>query len=571
VSNRRSGLVYPIDLGRGWLLSDDQSSPFVHADPIPLGAGRIAQSIAAVSTLDSVTVWAVDSVSGALIEAPWITSVEDGEPIEIVPTVEYSTFIDVDGDGETATLGLLAASPGSATTEVWSVVYDGDDWSVSGTASGLQQESAKSNLPYSSDRGEVSFTISGNATPGDYFEFGIDSGLVVHDGFNGVAQEVYYHRDSGTLFATTFVPGLEGAAPTGELIAIDGSTGDSIGSFDLPIGSRPYKITGENSGRYVGVSDASLGGVYIIDIDQGDVLASPVSSIAPGVVAAEIAISTGDDFSNLFLAPSAGNEVLVYSVDTFQQVDVNKSTPSIDGISLESPIVGMAASTVAVELEERTAWGASYRDHTVAISTMGGEMWLAEGSTGCFVQDTGGPYAYSDASNEFSDEGTPSNPIFYDGAGLTGPVAVSACGGIVRDEAWAATFDEISGGWFVEGAASGPQENMAWEDVRYISDNGTVSFTILSGDLPSSHGDRFKWNTVSGLAVAGGDIDNDGYVDLSLEYPAAPVAYTWLPPAGEDDGWSLGTPLGGLVWPITNSDTILLVDGGNAKTAVVID
>jgi hypothetical protein len=296
-----------------------------------------------------------------------------------------------------------------------------------------------------------------------------------------------------------------------------------------------------------------------------------VSIIAPGVVAAEIAISTGDVFSNLFVAPAAGNEVLVYNVDTLEQVDVNKSTPGVDGISMESPVVGMAASTVEVQLEERTSWGASYRDFTVAISTLGGELWLAEGSTGCFVQDIGGPYAYVDPATEFRDEGTPSNPIFYDGAGLSGPVAVSACGGVVRDEAWAATFDEITGGWIVEGAASGPQDNMAWEDIRYISDNGTISFTILSGDLPSSHGDRFKWHTVSGLAVAGGDIDNDGYPDLLLEYPAAPVTYTWLPPADEGEGWAVGTPLGGVLWPITNSDTILLVDGGNARTAVVID
>ena len=571
VSNRRSGLIYPVDLGRGWLLSDDQASPFIHADPIPLGAGRIAQSIAAISTAESVTIWAVDSVSGALIEVPWISGVENGEPIEVMPTVEGFTFVDADGSGDSPVINLLAAHSGAATTEVWTVGYDGDTWRVSGSASGLQQESASTSLPYSSDRGEVSFTILGTATSGDSFEFAVDSGLVVHDEFAGVAQEVFYHRESETLLATTFIEGLDGAPPTGELLVISATTGETIGALTLPLGARPYKITGENSGRIIGVSDATLGGVYLIEVDESDVLASNVSTIALGVVAAEIAISTGDEFSNLFVAPAAGNEVLVYNVDTLEQVDVNKSTSAVDGISMESPVVGMAASTVEVQLEERTSWGASYRDYTVAISTLGGELWLAEGSTGCFVQDIGGPYAYVDATSEFNDEGTPSNPIFYDGAGLSNPVAVSACGGVVRDEAWAATFDEISGSWFVEGAASGPQGNLAWEDVRYISDNGTISFTILSGDLPSSHGDRFKWHTVSGLAVAGGDVDNDGYIDLTLEYPAAPIAFTWLPPADDGDGWSVGTPLGGVLWPITNSDTILLVDGGNAKTAAVID
>jgi hypothetical protein len=571
VSNRRSGLIYPVDLGRGWLLSDDQSSPFIHAAPIPLGAGRIAQSIAAVTTIETVTVWAVDSVSGSLLEVPWITGVENGEPIEVTPSIESSTFIDADGSGDLSTMNLLVAHTGAATTEVWDVEYDGSSWRVNGSASGLQQESAHSNLPYSTDGGELSFTISGSASAGDSFEIAVESGLVVHHEYNGMAQELFYHHASETIFATTFIAGLEGEASTGELLAFSASTGESIGSFDLPVGARPYRITGENSGVYVGVSDATLGGVYIIELDNDDVMASEVSNVAPGVVAAEIAISTGANFSNLFVAPAAGNEVLVYSVDSLEQVDVNKSTPDMDGISMESPVVGMAASTVEVELEERTSWGASYRDFTVAISTLGGELWLAEGSTGCFVQDVGGPYAYADTSSEFRDEGTPSNPIFYDGAGLGNPIAVSSCGGVVRDEAWAATFDEVIGAWLVEGAASGPQENLAWEDVRYISDNGTISFTILSGDLPSSHGDRFKWHTVSGLAVAGGDIDNDGFTDLSLEYPATPVAYTWLPPADEGDGWSVGTPLGGVLWPITNSDTVLLVDGGNAKTAVVID
>ena len=565
VAGRRDGVITPIDLGRGWLLSDDLASPFLAADPIPMGSGRIPSAMVAESSAEHVTLWVGDAVSGELLEVPWIVGSLDGDPIEI--EAELSTdvlFEDVDASGDSATLSRLMAHTGAATTESWSVVFDGSEWVVTGSASGLQQERAHVGLPYRSDRGEVSFTVIGDATAGDTLSFGVETGLVSHE-VGGQPTGLALLGDSGLLAMTIW----DGEASSLQLF--DTAAGELLGEVALPAGASPWGLLWDEVGESLLVSDLGIGGLHSVAIDSGDPLASGTTHNLAGLEIGHFEVIRGEGYEHLFVAPVAANSVELYDLATFEQLDINPITPEVDGLRLDSPVVGLEASVVEATLPERTSWGANYSDMTVAIATMGGEMWLAEGATGCFVEDEGGPYAYIDSTEEFGDEGASSNPDFDNDGGLVDSVVVGSCGGVVRDEVWAATFDEVVGAWLVEGAYSGRQEGVAWEDVRYVSDNGAISFTILSGDRPSTHGDRFKWHTVAGLAVTGGDVDQDGYTDLNLEYPAAPVAYSWMEPADSDEGFEVGSPRAGLMWPIVNADAVLLVDAGNAKAAVLID
>jgi hypothetical protein len=147
-------------------------------------------------------------------------------------------------------------------------------------------------------------------------------------------------------------------------------------------------------------------------------------------------------------------------------------------------------------------------------------------------------------------------------------VQVGQCAARVKNESWVAIYDESAGYWVVEGSRSGVQDSPAHEDIRYVSDEGTVSFIIRGGSLPSSEGDQFRWHTVSGLAVSDGDLDGDGDIEVSLEYPGRPVAWSWQ---DQEAPWVEARPNSGFLWPATNSDVVVLVDDGDASATAVVD
>jgi hypothetical protein len=106
---------------------------------------------------------------------------------------------------------------------------------------------------------------------------------------------------------------------------------------------------------------------------------------------------------------------------------------------------------------------------------------------------------------------------------------------------------------------SGVQSFRAREDERYVSDDGGISFLILSGNLPSTDGDRFSFNTEAGIAVmSGSDLDRDGDPDLLWELPMRPVAfsYTGGPVGG---GWDEVERREFMLLPVLNSDVAVKI------------
>jgi hypothetical protein len=87
----------------------------------------------------------------------------------------------------------------------------------------------------------------------------------------------------------------------------------------------------------------------------------------------------------------------------------------------------------------------------------------------------------------------------------------------------------------------------------------------------STQGDQFKFTTRSGIVVARGDTDSDGQLEIELEAPGRPVAFSWQEPAKSDEGWMAADPQAGLLWPIGNSDVALILDGASAETEAVLD
>jgi hypothetical protein len=569
VANSRSGLILPVDLARGWLLSDAVATPFVAADAIAAGANRALGDVVVHSPDgDAVDVFIVDMGSEELLQIPWISGIEDGQFIRPEPILKGSVlFQDLDNSGGVVRLLNLKMERGATTTEDWVLRFDGEVWAAEGSAAGRQSNVALMGLPFRTDHDEVRFTLVGEATAGDEIRFSTDTGVQFHD-LGGAVQEFKKILGTGGLALLSLRDSFD---QSGRLVFFDLNSGEAVGDLPLPVGSMPYRLDSDPEGARAFVVDIATNALHVIEINRADPLLSDVSTLDLGFPVADVAYAGGADFEHLFLARSDRNEVVVWDLLSGSQRDVNLSTPEVDGIHLSAPVVGLVTSAAEVALPETTGFGARYRDQTIAIATFAGELWLAEASTGCFVQDEVGPYAYTENGGYFFDEGQASNPDLEDANGIGEQVEVSACGGVVRDEDWTVTFDALDGEWRVEGSLAGVQLRQAVEEQRYVSDNGTVSFLISSGTFMSTQGDQFKFTTRSGVVVARGDTDSDGQLEIELEAPGRPVAFSWREAAKPEEGWIQADPQVGLLWPIGNSDVALILDGASAETEAVLD
>jgi DNA-binding beta-propeller fold protein YncE len=119
-----------------------------------------------------------------------------------------------------------------------------------------------------------------------------------------------------------------------------------------------------------------------------------------------------------------------------------------------------------------------------------------------YVDDTGGQvYVYdrrlarfcgaSATEARWFDAGAVSDPSLAD-------VRVFDC--VTVDEDWTVTYDQDQREWVVEGEKSGIQTTRAELDRSYVSDDGSVRFTIRSGSRAPSEGDAFRFTTDAGIA-----------------------------------------------------------------------
>ncbi|MEC7241763.1 MAG: hypothetical protein VXW32_11040 [Myxococcota bacterium] len=568
VANTRSGQILAIDLNHGWLFSESFASPFVASNPIALGANRVlGEVIVHSSDAETVDLFAVDVGGEVLLVVPWIVGKSDSGFLRPNVTISEPVVEDAAETGDAVKLINLQGQTGYSTTEDWTLSYEGPGWRVRGSASGPQETVAYPGIPYRSDAKGISFTLLGAGSPGDVIRFSTDTGIVGVD-VGGTILEARKIQNTGGLALLSVRDRFD---ETGRLVFFDLNTATPVGELPLPEGSQPFRFSVDEATSTLYVSDTGLNLIHRVELDAESPVLSAVSQIPVGFPVSDLAYASGDGFSHLFLARSDRNEVIVWDLLNNQQKDVNPSTERIDGIALDAPVLGMATSRQALQLPETTGFGANYQDSTVAISTFAGELWLAEASTGCFVQTAVGPFAYTPASGFFFDEGAPSNPSFEDANGTAEAIEVSACGGVVFDEDWTLTYVEALGAWQVEGSLSGVQERLAVEDERYVSDTGSVSFMIVSGSAFSTQGDQLVFSTRAGLAVANGDTDGDGAIEVPLENPGRPVPYEWRSDLAEGESWYSAPPHQGFLWPIGNSDVALLVDAGTGETEALLD
>jgi len=553
VSSSRSGRIHAFDAEHGWLLSDDLSSPFVTAEGIGLGQRRQLGELAVVAPSDdTVTLFVADGFTRTLVEAPFVVGVSGNAPEGPQPVAGDPVFTDVDGSGDSAEIDGVHVQPAAA-TETWTLSFDGEAWDVEGSRSGRQALQARPTLPFRSDDGTVELTVFGTATAGDLLEFAVDGGVVEHD-LGGFIQALLHLEDLGLLLASVYEEGTG----LGSLVVFDLDARIELGTVPLPAEAVPFRLAADSGAARIWVTDTAADRLFEIDLDAVDPSLSAVTELSmPGLVA-DLAWQGDGTYDHLFVALASQNRLDLYDLDSGAFVDVNPVTVEVDGIRFDSPIVGLASSHDAVELDHTTSWGGVTHERVVAVATFAGDLWVAEGPTGCLARDATGPFAIASASLD-EDAGSLSNPTMDDTGSTGRPVQVSPCGGVVRDEEWRVTYLESQGHWVVEGALSGLQDNVAHEDERYVSDSGAISFLIRAGTQPSTDGDQFSFETVAGLVVADGDVTQDGRRAIDLELPGRPVTYE-MPDAERETGWEETLRPQHVAWPILNSDTVLKVD-----------
>lgn len=571
VANSRSGLIVALDIKHGWLLADDRAAPFLHAQPVPTGQDRILGDIAVYAPdTEHVSFFVADAQTASLLSVDYIQGIQaDGAFIHArARLVDEIAFVDTDSSGDAPTLEHFELHNGYATTEDWVLEFDGSTWSVEGSRSGDQQYDVTALEPYQTDGGELSFLVSGTATKGDRFEFSVDSGVTETD-LGGVVEALHMSPVQDWLFAA--VTSLEDGS--GWVSVVDPVTGLEAGQLALPDGARPHRFSGDLSGDLLYVSDARSGAVYEVLVDAADPVASAVRTLAmPGPVI-DVAYQADEDYEHLFVALAGDTELHLYDLVADDWKDINTATPEIDGVDLQTAIVGLATGLDPIYTQQPGPNGTTPRERVIVASTFEGVLTTVEARTGCLMVDEIGPYAVLDADTPYDDEGETSTASL-EASGATGrSVQVNSCGGVALTQTWVLTYDGAQGVWLVEGARSGVQDNVAFEDERYVSDAGEVSFLIRSGTLPSTSGDRFTFTVTSGVAEIDGDINRDGLVvgdEPRLEVPTRPVAFSYL--AGPDaDAWAEVNRKVGVLWAQQNADTVLRVNLEANKIEVIWD
>jgi hypothetical protein len=193
----------------------------------------------------------------------------------------------------------------------------------------------------------------------------------------------------------------------------------------------------------------------------------------------------------------------------------------------------------------------------VAVSLFSGRMVLLQADTGCLAQDEEGPRSLEGSSDEFDfqDLGAESAPYLWADEATGLHVAVNSCAGIARSEEWKVVYDEADQSWWVDGGDSGTQAGRAYNDERYVSDEGAISFTVMSGVAPATDGDTWYLRVDDGVLTASGDLDGEGDVEYAFELPGRPACF-WYRSGRTGGGWDEVDARAFALWPITNSDLV---------------
>lgn len=551
------GRIAVMSLREGRYLADQATSSILRAAPLATGAGRVLGSIAVYAPGDdTVTLYAADRSWRTLVRIPHVTGLDDkGGAVRLPTTLSDVAFVDADGSGDSPQLEDLRPLHGFATTEDWTVTFDGELWWPEGTRSGRLDTGAEPDEEYSNDRGGLAFTARGDATEGDQFTFSTDNGTVEVD-VGGTPLHLATSPDQSRI---ALIRSTDDDAA--ELAWLNPASGAVLKPVTLPSDATPVRMTWSLDGRLF-LADGARSSLWIVtpgddtDTIEEITLPWPIADAAPLIT---------ESGTSVALNPLSSDEVWVYDLEAGALRDLNSFQEGVNGLALGSLIRGVGSIDDAFQWPELDDGRVPKRGQAWAISLQRGEMVYLGEPTGCLIDDSLGPRTsllstsiyYPDYEIDPGDED--GFPTLLGNSSNSRSVVVNSCAGIAHSEIWQLEYDTLISAWVVTGSVSGEQRNLAYEDTRYVSDTGAVSFTILSGYYPPEDGWTMSFEVVDGALSTGGDNDGDGIRDISFQLPGDPISYREVK-ALSDNPWQQVRDQPYVLVPAAGSDLVAKVD-----------
>ena len=561
VSNLHSGQILPLDLKHESPFSDQYAAPFLRPRGVATGAARQLGPIHAYApSTDRIHLFAIDYRYEQLIMAPYLEGMLP-EPQVITPSHTAPSFQDNDSSGDSVSVNSVTLRTGKTTTETWTLNYYSGRWKGEGSRSGNQEATGVDR--YKSDRGEIELQINGEPTEGDQIVFQTDSGIQEWD-LGGTPLQMSKY-DEHTLLINVWDDNIEQSA----IIAFDMLNLEEIGRWYGPAGTQLYSMTVNGDTVYLGASRTPL-------LIQLEVNALDLSDATERIIEAPSPIQSlvyveDEDYAHLAVAGAGDSRLYMFDVAEDSWLDLHPFSESL-GIPLYSPIVGMSPSRERVPLQTVSQWGARESEKVIVITTFEGGIMMADARSGCMATFKSGGYAGasddpSSQTIEFEDSGPLSDPAMLLDPATGGAITTPWCGGLLRAETWTARYDGIEGSFEIEGSKSGVQNNRAYLDERYISDEGAISFSIVSGAYPPTDGDRYIFSTNSGQLRISEVLTASGGTEF-LELPGPPKVFDyWAGPRG--GGWDEYRQRSFALVPIINSNIVVRVRLDNYSVEAV--
>jgi hypothetical protein len=586
VANGHGGQIVPILLKQGTFLVDDKTVSFLPANQLATGARRVLTSAAAYATPQcaqitagagaaecQVVVFAGDAWRGTLLEVPHISKFLGGVPVEgwfddegewpdeptwdrlgdgdREETDDDITVLDADPSDGTPHLTDLFLKKGWTTTETWTVQWNGvDAWTVEGSASGRQERTAQSGRPYEADAHRVAFLLDrdGSCADGlcDTITFETRTGIRELD-VGGTPLALALSPDRTRL--AMIVQDRALGAPVVRFL--DPRTRTQTGDLPLPPDARPGRLSWGEGGTRLFVSDYARSSAWSVDVQAGDAL-TEIAFPSPTLDAANL---IGEDRDRLFALGSDGTTLWTADLATGEILDANPYMAGTQGMVMQAPVAGIEAIPLAHFYTSYDDEGVRRTGRSVAIALTTGAVMFLEETTGCMMPDVYGPRtlvtgsygAILDYTVNF-DADNALSPFLQANAINDRHVMVSQCAGIAFEETWVLTYDRNLTAWRVEGSRSGEQVP-AFEDQRYATADGAVSFLVRAGGFPSEQGYTMGFDVLDGIATALGDQDADGTPEWLLANPADPIFFSYR----------VGPTFGG--WKVNDERAFALVLG----------
>jgi len=559
VANAHGGQINQLALKQGRFLTDDDTASFLRTNPLPTGSARLLTSSAVWAEPDSerIFVFAGDKSYGTLVRVPYIVRVgKDGFPVEGWEDPETGEIFEGPQISEPIGTGTVKfdrkpfAKHGYTSTEDWELAFDGQVWWVTGSRSGLQRDPAYPGEPFQGARRNISFTVSKKPKPvaGDTITFSTDTGLVEYD-VGGSPLALSLSSDQTIL---AMIVQDEIAART-VVRWFDPVTESVTSTSPLPTDASPSRITWAPDGSAIYTADNRRSAFWEIPVDGSPPIEHPMpwptidvavmdplpssgsgtSTTATGSTAAE-AESQRITAPTAYVVPYDARSVWVVDLATDSLIDVNDSVPGVQGLFTGSAVRGIEAIQIEHLYQERDNEDQRLTGRSVGISLHSGRVVFMEPGTGCLLRDELGPRSQiqgqfgssTDFETNFSTE---TFGPFLEQNGLNSRhVLVNPCAGIARDELWSLRYDQNQNAWLVTGSISGEQEAMALEDLRYISDDGSVSFVIRAGGTPTEDGWTITFSVTEGALSANGDLEGDGELEFNVAMAGDPVFFDYV-------------------------------------------